>query len=673
MSNNYIDEVTFVAIIWVCLTITFFFVLIRLGLQYRIGHKWHTSDFLILAAWLLYLGNGIIWTAVYKQMFIVYALGSGDPQRRGGSTIASINGQSISSGCAATSNIENWNAWVGSSMSSSTISATPTYSLDEETCVEGWGSGNFEGLCEKSCGWGYCPMSACLCTKLGPPPTVPSDTGVLGYLISGEDASYSGLCSFDCDHGYCPSTACGTTEVALTVPTVSDFTPSTCTSGEGSGDFENLCAFGCAHGYCPIHACTCTSTGNLDLSSIVNSTATAGLTSGLDDYGLCSFACERDHCYDVCEVGGSYSASEDYSCTDDDTRSWCADSPPCDYNLTFATLEDLNIVTNYTDIIENNNYNKTFKYYKEFIQGNITTSLTDLMDREPAGAGNAYFSCTPQIYEVNRTTTSCPWYEDSGTFTVYYELTNATGEWTMLADEYGIEESWVRFGTSELDERCTPEMYKNGCLSLDATSIGVPLKADDVVITDPRDIIADALPNLENLKEGILAAQIDMMLLGSWPGYSDDIIQTYSLAVTLLMQAVSSMQEVVQIGEVEEEAKKKELIEDILMAVLLVVPFLGDVDAISDTFTGLARIITLVGDVSTAAYTVYSIVEDPDDAIATIFETLLLGGLRTPEEYESMTAARREMSGDAITALGSVFKEKNTQIEDMLMSCIKAS
>ncbi|KAB8265710.1 hypothetical protein BDV32DRAFT_115762 [Aspergillus pseudonomiae] len=72
--NSTIDEVTFVTILWVCLTISFFFVIVRLALQYRIDRKWHTSDFMILVAWLLSLGNAIAWSSMYKQMYQVISL-----------------------------------------------------------------------------------------------------------------------------------------------------------------------------------------------------------------------------------------------------------------------------------------------------------------------------------------------------------------------------------------------------------------------------------------------------------------------------------------------------------------------------------------------------------------------------------------------------------------------
>ncbi|KAE8392892.1 hypothetical protein BDV23DRAFT_170550 [Aspergillus alliaceus] len=77
MSDNYVNEVTFVTVLWICQTITFFFVLIRLVLQYRIDRQWHTNDVLILAAWLLALSNGTVWSIVYKQLFQVLALSEG--------------------------------------------------------------------------------------------------------------------------------------------------------------------------------------------------------------------------------------------------------------------------------------------------------------------------------------------------------------------------------------------------------------------------------------------------------------------------------------------------------------------------------------------------------------------------------------------------------------------
>lgn len=94
--------------------------------------------------------------------------------------------------------------------STSTTTAPPPSSTSSSTivCVGGTGSGNYVGLCNFCCEYGYCPPGPCTCTASGAPIPTPPVTGVNGYPLSNEDNSYLGLCSFACNHGYCPSTAC---------------------------------------------------------------------------------------------------------------------------------------------------------------------------------------------------------------------------------------------------------------------------------------------------------------------------------------------------------------------------------------------------------------------------------------------------------------------------------
>ncbi|KAK9241814.1 glycosyl hydrolase family 71-domain-containing protein [Lipomyces tetrasporus] len=216
---------------------------------------------------------------------------------RSGTTIAQIVGQSITTSC--TDGIENWNAWVGSATATNDISATPSLTLSERVCVNGTGANNFEGLCSFTCYYGYCPIGACTCTAMGAQNKLPPATGVNGYPIAGEDASYGGLCSFACNYGYCPPNACGTVSAPLATPTVSDFSPPACVAGTGEDNLAGLCSYSCNYGYCPIRApCTCTGTGAL---------IPAPPTTGVSGYpvvneavagygGLCSFACSTGYC-----------------------------------------------------------------------------------------------------------------------------------------------------------------------------------------------------------------------------------------------------------------------------------------------------------------------------------------------------------------------------------------
>jgi glucan endo-1,3-alpha-glucosidase len=76
------------------------------------------------------------------------------------------------------------------------------------TCIAGTGPGNYVGLCNFSCKYGYCPPGPCTCTTYGVGIIAPPVTANPGYPLPGEDDSYLGLCSFCCSHGYCPPTAC---------------------------------------------------------------------------------------------------------------------------------------------------------------------------------------------------------------------------------------------------------------------------------------------------------------------------------------------------------------------------------------------------------------------------------------------------------------------------------
>jgi hypothetical protein len=61
--------------------------------------------------------------------------------------------QGISTTC--TNDITNWNVWVGSATYTLTSTIPPPLSLSKQVCVQGWGVGNFDGLCEFTCRYGY--------------------------------------------------------------------------------------------------------------------------------------------------------------------------------------------------------------------------------------------------------------------------------------------------------------------------------------------------------------------------------------------------------------------------------------------------------------------------------------------------------------------------------------
>ncbi|RAL06034.1 glycoside hydrolase family 71 protein [Aspergillus ibericus CBS 121593] len=580
---------------------------------------------------------------------------------RDGATIASFTGQDIVIGCAASSNIENWNAWVGSAMSPTTVSATPTYSLADE--------------------------------DMGPQPKMPKSLGVMGYPAAGMTADYSGLCAFSCNYGYCPSSACTTTKVPLATSTISPFTPNTCTAGEGTGDLAGLCSYGCNYGFCPIHNCTCTTTGPLNVPPTANTSIYGFTLDAYTDSGLCDFACERNYCPSpVCleDVRGSGDGGGS-SCTDDETGDDCLGNvTTCDYTLTFAsfaslsssldTLEDFCVnyyaldiladmlnatMTNYTDILSS--YSGKFTEYQKYIREEVPGVLTAYMN--PGGAGNAFFTCTFGQDGVNTSTTTCPFDVEQlyNGYDIYYDLTNATAFWANLTATTGIQEDWVQFGDKDVGSSCGVGSGKT-CQPDQGVLVGYPLPADTITVTNPQTIIEDALPGIQNLTDTILLTQI-LAVTGAYGGSMSDVLLTISTVVFTLAQAVANMGMVVEVADKASEEEKKAMIEEIIFGVLMIAPFLGEIRLISESLEQLADMMSLIGDAGALGSTIYGVATDPDSAILDIFEIALMGGVRTPEEFEDAANARRALTDDEISSLGSDWKSWSDELAEVRSPC----
>ncbi|APA10045.1 hypothetical protein sscle_05g048150 [Sclerotinia sclerotiorum 1980 UF-70] len=229
---------------------------------------------------------------------------------------AVITGKDISTTC--THDIQNWNAWVGYAYGE-TVTATPT-SLSKQVCIAGTGAGNFLGLCQFTCSYGYCPVGSCVCTQMSTQRTLPKSLDVNGYPAAGLSASYEGVCAFACNYGYCPATTCGTTKEPESIPTISPFLPEACTAGSGSGNLGGLCGFACGYGFCPIIACSCDSKGALGTLPAYTCDDSGVPVAGLDEAvysDLCRFVYQYGYDpppTDVCISSTSSSGGSTTAC-----------------------------------------------------------------------------------------------------------------------------------------------------------------------------------------------------------------------------------------------------------------------------------------------------------------------------------------------------------------------
>ncbi|KAJ6036601.1 Glycoside hydrolase family 71 [Penicillium herquei] len=633
------------------------------------------------------------------------------------SGLLEVGGQQISNGCHMGDEVENWNAWVGYTMGNPLSGSSPD--LDKEVCVEGWGMGDFNGLCGFACSLGYCPVGACVCTKLGPNPTLPNPIGVIGYPAAGKDANYAGLCSFSCEYGYCPSTACGTVSVPLTIPTVSPFTPDTCVGGTGEGELAGLCSFGCNYGYCPIYNCTCTATGPLNTPPAQN-TSIVGWAPDTDDNGLCQFACTRDYCPSPVCLDAT---SDDDSCGSvDDDSDECSGTFPCDFSINYSSLDDLQadldnldpycvdfymlgalygeletVLSNYTNISDTTNYDDDFKEYSKYMKAQVQPQLMYFMNisevaSEPNGLGNQFFECTRSVNGNNGSTTSCPDEyvgSEEQEHVIYYDIMDEAGFLGNLTADSGVEPDWVTLeGGLFIGIQQVP--YYGSRPDCDLTPMapykcywwqGFPVPAQDINVTDPRDVMKKALPNIPNLQLSISLTQLSIAS-GGFSGVIDDVVQSISTAVFTLSELVDRIYNVVDIGEKVAAEEKKEKILEIIGGIFMVLPFLGPLSELGDFVEGFDSLLTLTGTVANEGYSIYNIVQDPDSAPVMIlgmllgFDTGAAVGKISDEslgafEYDTIAASRRDMTSDEIKAFGRVFEAKMDQFDSIVSKCLR--
>ncbi|KGO66152.1 Glycoside hydrolase, family 71 [Penicillium expansum] len=574
---------------------------------------------------------------------------------RSGNTIASFTGTDITTSCP--DGYTNWNAW-------------------------GTAKGNFKGLCEFTCSYGYCPTGACVCLELGPPKKLPEPTGVKGYPIAGEGSSYIGLCDFACNYGHCPPSACGTTEVALTEPTVSPFLPSACTSGTGNDNFIGLCQYACDFGFCPIKHCTCTSTGTLVPPPAQDLDYDGEWTLEGDDSGLCSFACSRSYCPETaCK---SYRPNEVVMCNDDSEDPQCltdalADSEACDLSLTFNTMTDLenslstipsgctgihtmqvllkllkSTKANYTAV--DNDYDYWFNYYVKYMHRVVPEQIWSFVSYGNKGPGNKYFDCTLRDGEHHDPQT-CPVGSLVMSYHVDYDFNDEEGFWNDAA-ERGIQKDWISFEDWDITKPCPPKipLHPDTCRDGMVVLEDYPHPADNMTFVNPKDILSKSNGRFDQLELDIATTWTEMMF-GFWDGDFDDAAEAVSLPVFMLAQAVESMEQVKQLGMEEKKYEETELIMKILTAILVVVPFAGE---IVGEIAGLAWVVEaaiVVDIVGNAAMSVYDAVKNKGSPAMAVLD-LLLGSarVRTGKNYSHAASKRREMGAEDVSKFGDVFK-----------------
>lgn len=332
---------------------------------------------------------------------------------------------------------------------------------------------------------------------------------------------------------------------------------------------------------------------------------------------------------------------------------------------------------NYTSV--SNGYDKKFDAYVRYIEDLVPKAMYNFMIADDGGPGEGmkYFDCEYAQEGRDTITEPCDTFSADdfvlGTYDLTLHPTDEDGFFEDILENLGISADWVDFEGS-LDFSVTCQLPV-GSVCPPSTGFrywyGVPKRRPEIEVADPRDTVESGIGSLDTLKERLAVTSAEVVL-GSWTGSYDDVIDTMSMPIFMLQQAVESMEQVKEIGEDQEEledSEKKEQILFVVGTVLMVVPFATEVGLAAAGLTQLARIAAFAGETINTAFGLYEVVDSDGNPLLALMGLLMgAGGLgmagRDAAGFAKMGTKRRFISSDDVAKIGGVVKRQ----EDILAS-----
>ncbi|KAF2094641.1 killer toxin alpha/beta [Rhizodiscina lignyota] len=260
---------------------------------------------------------------------------------------------------------------------------------------------------------------------------------------------------------------------------------------------------------------------------------------------------------------------------------------------------------------------------------------------------------------------------------VYWSLDSdkANNFWADLLDNTGIPKDKIQFKSYDRGNDCAPSAKPDDdCWGI-GYDYGMPTpssySAGDVA--NPKDVVQKALSNSKDLQKQISDAATSLKL-NCWDGDGFELVDSISLPVLMIAEAVNGMAQVDSVADKIDEEKRKALILAFLGAILFFVPVAGEVLGAVTELADIASIITILGAVGNAAMDVYTIVDDPSNAPLAIF-SLILEHLALADLAKITRAAniRRGMTDADVAKLGDKVADSMGTIKKITGVCPKTS
>ncbi|KAF7128464.1 hypothetical protein CNMCM5793_003194 [Aspergillus hiratsukae] len=236
-----------------------------------------------------------------------------------------------------------------------------------------------------------------------------------------------------------------------------------------------------------------------------------------------------------------------------------------------------------------------------------------------------------------------------------YTLKDPKGFWKAIGDEYGIEESWIKFGRRHV-------RASNGCQYTDGDIQDCIDERDDwfynyptpgqVKVYNPKDLIGESYDKTKDLlsRLKIVRDNTEYDELMQW----SDVVDAASLPALTTQTAVESMDKIVQTAKEIKKQEREEFIVSFLTGLLFFIPVVGDAAGAAG-LTAARSLLRLAGAAGEAGLLLHDIIEHPENAFMSVFSYLAGAGVGRAG-FRNAANARRAMRSSDIDSLGSLKK-----------------
>ncbi|KAL5364727.1 putative glycosyl hydrolase, family 18 [Aspergillus floccosus] len=356
------------------------------------------------------------------------------------------------------------------------------------------------------------------------------------------------------------------------------------------------------------------------------------------------------------------------------------------FNVEVAVMEAA--LEKYKDLV-NKGYDEKFKVYERYVIDQVQDQIDAFMG---SGKADKYFKCT----ETKKITCcsscrfstcmstceksanckngrgtvdiTCPTTLKGGAGmpigigedipNATYTLRDSAGFWKNIGEEYGIEESWVKFVRRHVraNNGCqyAGEKVKECIDKQDNWFYNYPTK-DTVKVYNPKALIGDSYEKTNDLlsRLKIVRDNADYDELMQW----SDLVDAGSLPALTTQTAVESMEKIVETAKEIKKREREEFIVSFLTGLLFFIPIVGEAAGAAG-LTAVRSLLRLAGTAGDAGLLLHDIIEHPENAFMSVFSYLAGAGVGRAG-FKNAANSRRSMKSSDIDSLGSLKNDLN--------------